>query len=106
MIKCEQCGGGCEQQPLYMHSRCHVPSPTYAVRFGDVLSVFCAECDKKIGAFKVEGDATELEPTCHPEAETWAVLSGHSQDLLTIQCSTCDKEIASFKFLGIAPRES
>jgi hypothetical protein len=98
-IKCEHCGDGVEHQELYMHGRCHIESPTYEVLLGDKLTIYCAACDKKIAAFKVEGDTTELDAKCHPEAETWAVL--HHQEHLVIQCSKCNVEITHFKVLGL-----
>lgn len=42
------CGG-----PMYLHSRCHPTSPTWASVDGDVVTVECAECRKPITHFKV-----------------------------------------------------
>jgi len=38
---------------LYLHSRCHPASPTWAVLSGDTLTIECAECEKVIARFTV-----------------------------------------------------
>jgi hypothetical protein len=98
-IKCDHCGEGVEHDVLVMHGRCHMGSPTYEVLLGDKLTIYCATCDKKIVAFRVEGTETELDPKCHPEAETWVML--HKQENAIVQCALCDVEIAKFKVLGL-----
>lgn len=45
---CEHGGDTCE---LYLHSVCHPCAPTWARVRGDVLTIECAICRRKIGAF-------------------------------------------------------
>ena len=47
---CEKCG---DDSSLYLHSRCHPASPTWAVLSGDTLTIECAECEKVIARFTV-----------------------------------------------------
>lgn len=51
-MECEECG--CEGK-LYLHSRCHVESPTWAVldQEKSELEIVCAECELPIVKFKV-----------------------------------------------------
>ena len=65
--KCDHCG---DDSSLYMHSRCHTGSPTWAVLSGDVLTIECAECKKPITRFVVSGIADEtaqIKPTLFVE---------------------------------------
>lgn len=52
-MKCEVAGCDCNEGPFYLHSKCHMSSPTWVTVHGDVLTVLCAECDKQIATFKV-----------------------------------------------------
>ena len=47
---CEQCG---DDSSLYLHSRCHPESPTWAVLSGATLTIECAECEKVVARFTV-----------------------------------------------------
>lgn len=101
-IKCVACGDTCKDEPLVMHGRCHISSPTYAVKMGDKLAIYCATCDKLIAPFRVKEIVADspLDPVCHPEAETWAILS-HDQKTLAITCAVCDVEVSKFEFFGV-----
>jgi len=50
LIQCENCGS---QGSLYLHSRCHPLTPTWAVLTGDVLTIECAQCQKIVTRFRV-----------------------------------------------------
>lgn len=47
------------------------------------------------GCCEVCGDDSSvyLHSRCHPEAPTWAVLSG---DILTIECAVCSEAVKRF----------
>lgn len=53
--ECAECGTS--DGPMYLHSRCHTGSPTWASMQGNVLTITCAECDKEIARFEVAGVA-------------------------------------------------
>jgi RNase P subunit RPR2 len=48
---CDACG---DDGSLYLHARCHMHSPTWAVLSGDVLTIECAECGKVVARFQVK----------------------------------------------------
>jgi len=49
MKKKEQCCSNCgDGGPLFIHSRCHPTSPTWAILHGDELEIKCAQCEKPI----------------------------------------------------------
>ena len=48
---------------LYVHSRCHIRSPTWAKYNDDELIIECAECGKMIARFlPISEEAEEKEP--------------------------------------------
>lgn len=49
--KCELCG--CSEDTLYLHSRCHIQHPTWAVLIdgGKRLRIECAVCGAEVGTF-------------------------------------------------------
>lgn len=49
--KCDACG---DDGSLYIHSRCHIGAPTWAVLSGAVLTIECAECRKVVARFQVK----------------------------------------------------
>jgi hypothetical protein len=51
--KCEHCGEASEG--LYLHSRCHMEVPTWAVYYPDkkIVEIRCAECDQIVTKFGV-----------------------------------------------------
>jgi hypothetical protein len=53
--KCKLCDE--EEDWLYLHSACHIESPTWARVKGNVLEIVCAECEKLIVQFRVRTDA-------------------------------------------------
>jgi hypothetical protein len=55
MVDLNRCGGCGDDGSLYLHSRCHPGVPTWAVLSGDVLTVECAQCEKVVVRFKVQG---------------------------------------------------
>lgn len=50
-----QCGCGATDQPMYLHSKCHIATPTWAVISADgkTLTIECAACGKEVGTFQV-----------------------------------------------------
>ena len=50
---CEHPVGGCEKEPMYFHSQCHLKSPVRAVYFAGHLMMTCAECGKAVADVKV-----------------------------------------------------
>jgi hypothetical protein len=50
---CDGCG---DEGSLYLHSRCHIQSPTWAVLSGDVLTIKCAECEAVVVRFRIVGE--------------------------------------------------
>ena len=50
-----------DDEGMYVHSACHVNSPTWAILAGDVLTIECATCHAVITRFRVlmEDDAVE-----------------------------------------------
>jgi hypothetical protein len=59
-----RCGGGhpdgsaCDHSKLYLHGRCHMGSPTWAVYSDGTLTIICATCEKPIAVIAVaEGTA-------------------------------------------------
>jgi len=111
-IKCICCGkDGSGGEPLVMHSRCHVASPTYVTLEVDMypgksvkkLTIYCSACDKVIAPFVVSGVAERLDPECHPGSEVWVML--HAQNVLTINCAKCEQQFATLTLEGYAPKE-
>jgi hypothetical protein len=112
-IKCICCGkDGSGGEPLVMHGRCHVDSPTYVTLEVDMypgrtvkkFTIYCSQCDKKIAPFIVECEpGLQLDSTCHPGAEVWVML--HGKDVLTINCAKCEEPFATLKLVGYAPKE-
>ena len=51
--KCEGCGAA-GAEPLYLHGRCHLNAPTWAVLLDDVLTIQCAKCGKVVARFRVK----------------------------------------------------
>jgi len=51
--KCSSCGEGSEK--LYMHSRCHIEEPTWAIldEEKNELEIICAKCRQSITTFKI-----------------------------------------------------
>lgn len=51
--QCENCGG--ETDKLYLHSRCHIESPTWAIldQKNQEVEIICSECKAPIVKFKV-----------------------------------------------------
>ena len=49
----EGCGCGQESGPVYLHSACHPTHPTWASYRGDVLTIECAACKRKIASFVI-----------------------------------------------------
>jgi hypothetical protein len=50
--ECDQCGeteGG-----LYLHAKCHMSSPTWAILDGEKLTITCAECGKEVARFWIQ----------------------------------------------------
>jgi len=56
-LECEGCGE--DTVHVFLHSRCHIESPTWAVLNQETgeLEIICAECRKPICKFKVIGPA-------------------------------------------------
>lgn len=56
---CAECGAVDE---LYLHSRCHTSSPTWAVlnQAEGTLKVICATCKKPVAKFKLADPARPL----------------------------------------------
>lgn len=55
VLPCETCGE--VHDKIYLHSACHTAIPTWAIynQFEKTLEIVCAECEKQIVKFKVEG---------------------------------------------------
>lgn len=118
-IKCICCGKDGSGEPLVMHGKCHVSSPTYVtlapsthpavlakLPAGKKLTIYCSECDKMIAPFIVTGEAHRLDPECHPGAEVWVMMhKQRDQNMVTINCAKCEKEFARLKLEGYAPKE-
>lgn len=51
---CEACGA---EGAVVLHSKCHTESPTWAVLYGDTLTIECAKCGKMVTRFKVVIDS-------------------------------------------------
>jgi uncharacterized low-complexity protein len=49
---CGKCGS---DESLYIHSKCHTGTPTWAVISGDTITIECAECGTVIVRFRVSG---------------------------------------------------
>ena len=51
--KCSECGENSSK--LYLHSICHIESPTWAIldKEKSEIEIICAECNKSIVKFKV-----------------------------------------------------
>ena len=58
-VQCS-CGRIACEDPVFLHSGCHIKSPTWCSYFDGVLTVRCAECKKivaEIAVAKKESDA-------------------------------------------------
>lgn len=112
-ITCACCGKDGSGEPLEMHGKCHIDSPTY-LTLGPTknpaqkrMTIYCAECDHIIAPFLVTGEAERLDPECHPGAEVWVRLhKQETQSVITLNCAKCEKEFGKLIFDGYAPKEA
>ena len=52
---CSVCGCGCEDNEMWIHGKCHMDAPTWAVLHGHTLVISCSQCKKQICWFAVAG---------------------------------------------------
>ena len=54
-MECHDCGKDVEHDRVYLHSKCHVGSPTWAIldQEKSELEIICSVCEKQICRFKV-----------------------------------------------------
>lgn len=48
--KCDECG---DEGSLYLHAKCHIEWPPWAVITADVLTLECSNCSKIVARFRV-----------------------------------------------------
>jgi len=49
--ECAKCGS---TDWLYLHGRCHISSPTWCRKKGNVIEILCATCNKLIVRYIIE----------------------------------------------------
>lgn len=47
----EGCNHTSDEQPMYLHARCHIRSPLWAILYQGKLFMVCAECDAPVKTF-------------------------------------------------------
>jgi|GEM_PF-6607746 len=104
---------GCTHEnhgPLFLHSRCHLKSPTIIRYWGDgVVEIRCKICNHFVGSIALQAEQAEqltakiectdpnckepaenhtllMKPPCHPTAGQFAVYHGGH---LTLACAKC-----------------